>query len=295
MRLANLNYDLWELLQPGEFKADAVVGTTMIPTDKPRSPAAIPYASGEKILKRGESALLIFRIQPTPEEMRPGMMGRVQRLWVAIAERIDDYYIGILNEHPAGNYANRDFYLSPGAEIAFQSHHIVDINRPPFGFDIRKVLQTDPRRLWSRDTQMQPSMGDPILQELFQLAEQNAIKRLQENHCRSAFGIGRTTGQTWTDKFITTGINSDSEAFMEAVQPLQERASQGTLQASAVCTYRQLQKTSGEIMNAIVIFLENAAGYSVYWIKTYHETNDSCEFNNWVIQFGEPTVFVKST
>jgi hypothetical protein len=290
MRLANLNYDLWQLLQPEELTVDAAVG---VAASQSRSPAAMPYITGNKLLKRGESALLIFRIQPTPEEMGPGMMGRIQRLWVAIAERVGDYYIGILNEHPAGNYTNRDFYLSPGAEIPFQSHHIVDINRPPFGFDIRKVLQTNPRRLWSRDAQMQPSMGDPILQELLQLADKEAIRLLQESSCRSAFGIGRTTGQTWTDKFITTGINSDSEALMEAVQPLQERASQGTLQASAVCTYRQLQRASGPAMNAIAIFLENAAGYSVYWIRTYHQTTDSYEFDNWVVQFGEPVVFVK--
>ncbi|NJR69678.1 MAG: hypothetical protein HC771_14210 [Synechococcales cyanobacterium CRU_2_2] len=221
------------------------------------------------------------------------MMGRIQRLWVAVSERVDDYYIGILNEHPAENYANRDFYLSPGAEVPFLSHHIVDISRPPFGFDIRKVLQTNPKRLWSRDAQVQPSMGDPILHELFQLADQNAIKRLQEGNCRSAFGIGRTTGQTWTDKFITTGVDfpTDDEAFMEAVQPLQEQVRQRKLQASAVCTYRQLQRTSGTAMNAIVIFLENAVGYSVYWIRTYRTTSDGYELDDLTAQFGEPLVF----
>jgi hypothetical protein len=288
MRLANLNYDLWQLLQPEELTVDAAVRVAI---NQSRSPAAIPYATGKKILKRGESALLIFRIQPTPEEMTPGMMSRIQRMWVAISEHINDHYIGILNAHPAGNYADRDFYLYPGAEIPFQAHHIVDIDRPPFGFNIRKILQTDPRRLWPRDEQIQPSVGDPILCELLQLAEQNAIKRLQESNYRSAFGIGRTTGQTWTDKFITTGINSDSEAFMEAVQPLQERANQGTLQASAVCTYRQLQRASGETMDAIVIFLENAAGYSVYWIRSYRETANGYELDDFNTQFSEPVVF----
>ncbi|WP_052754341.1 hypothetical protein [Calothrix sp. 336/3] len=291
MRLANLNYDLWQLLQPEEFTADAVVGS--VATKNQRSPAAIPYVTGEKILKRGESALLMFRIQPTPEEMRPGMMGRIQRMWVAIAERCGDHYIGILNSHPAGNYTNRDFYLSPGAEIPFLPHHIIDIDRPPWGFDIETVLQTDTRRLWCRDAEAQPSMGDPILSNLLQLADKTAIRRLTDSTCRSAFGIGHTTGQTWTDMFITTGIDflSDSEALMEAVQPLRERVSQGTLQASAVCTYRHIQRTSGLVANAIMILLENTCGYSVYWFRTYRQTSDGYEFDDLTAQFGTAMVF----
>jgi hypothetical protein len=117
------------------------------------------------------------------------------------------------------------------------------------------------------------------------------VKLLLENNCRSALGLGRAIGQTLTDDFITTGIVSDSEAFMEAVQPLQERARQGTLQASAVCTHRQLQRASGTTMNAIVIFLENAAGYSVYWVRTYRQTADGYEFDDFEAQFGEPLVF----
>lgn len=291
MRLSNLNHDLWQLLPPEELIMDAIVGATA--ANNQRSPAAIAYATGTKTLKRGESALLIFQIQPTPDEIAPGMQGRIQRMWIAVSERRGDYYIGILNSHPSGSYIERDFYLSPGAEIPFLPHHIVDIDRPPFGFNINKILQTDPRRLWSREDRLLPSMGDPILSELLQLTDHNAIERLQESTCRSAFGIGRTTGQTWTDKFITTGIvpQDSSEAFMAAVQPLQESVSQKMLQASAVCTYRQLQRSSGAAVNAIVIFLENASGYSVYWIRTYRQTANGYEFDELVAQFGEPVVF----
>lgn len=289
MRLASLNFDLWELLQPEELVADAVIGGA--DANHQRSPAAIPYASNRQTLKRGEGALLIF--MATPDAVAQGMQGRIQRMWVAVAERHGDCYVGILNVHPSGNYADRDFYLSPGAEIAFLPHHIVDINRPPFGFDIKTVLQTDPRRLWQRDDRLLPSMGDPILSELLQLADQNAIERLQQSTCRSAFGIGRTTGKTWTDKFITTGITPQdgSEAFIEAVQPLRESVSQKTLQASAVCAYRQGQR-SGVTVDVIMIYLENAAGYSVYWIRTYRKTADGYEFDDLTAQFGEPVVFV---
>lgn len=292
MYLPTLNCDLWQLLLPEDCTADFMMtGTPRME----RSTAAIPYATDQKTLKRGEGVLLIFQIQPTPDEMAPGMQGRIQRMWVAVSERCGEYYVGILNTHPSGSYANRDFYLSPGAEIPFLPQHIVDINRPPFGFDVKKILQTDPRRLWSRDNLVQRSMGDPVLNELLQLADQNAIKRLKESDSRSAFGIGCTTGQTWTDKFITTGIDflSDSEAFTEAVQPLQKRAIQQTLQASAVCTYRQLQRASGALSNTIIIFLENDRGYSVYWIRTYRQTADGYELDDLTAQFGEPIVFAR--
>ena len=296
MDLPTLNRDLWQLLMP----EDCMTGFDMVMPEVPsmqRSPAATPYASDRKALKRGEGVLLIVQIQPTPDEMAPGMQGRIQRMWVAVSERCGDYYIGILNTHPSGSYASRDFYLSPGAEIPFLPQHIVDINHPPFGFDIKKVLQTDPRRLWSRDDRGLPSIGDPILSELLQLADQNAIKRLQDSVCRSAFGIGRTIRQTWTDQFITTGIlpQDGSEAFIEAVHLLRESARQKTLQASAVCTYRQLQRSSGATADAIVIFLENAAGYSVCWIRTYRQTADGYEFDDLVAQFGEPVVFLTPT
>lgn len=292
MDLPTLNRDLWQLLQPEELIADAAVGA-----NHQRSPAAIPYATGNKILKRGESALLMFRIQPTPDEMSPGMMGRIQRLWVAIAERVGDHYIGILGDHPAGGYANRDFYLSPGAEIPFLPHHIVDIGRPPFGFDINKILQTDPRRLWPRNAQTSPSIGDPDLDELLQLADKTAIRVLREA-VFAAFGLGRTTGTTWSDRFIQTGrieTQDGSEAFTEAVQPLQERSRQNALLASAVCTARQIQQASGATYEAIVIFLENASGYSVYWIRTYRKTADGYEFDELIAQFGEPVVFSNLT
>jgi hypothetical protein len=48
MRLASLNYDLWQLLQPEELTIDAAVGVM----NQPRSSAAIPYVMGNKTLKR---------------------------------------------------------------------------------------------------------------------------------------------------------------------------------------------------------------------------------------------------
>jgi hypothetical protein len=39
-----------------------------------------------------------------------------------------------------------------------------------------------------------------------------------------------------------------------------------------------------------MIFLENAASYSVYWIRTYCKTADGYEFNDFIAQFGEPVV-----
>jgi hypothetical protein len=290
MRLPNLNIDLWQLLQPEELVIDAVVGNA--PVDPRRSPAALPYASDRKMLKRGEGALLIFQMQPTPDEMNPGMQGRIQRLWVAVAERCGDFYIGILNVHPSGHYANRDFYLAPRAEIPFLPHHIVDVNYPPFGFNTQTVLQTDPKRLWARDN-LHQFMGDPVLRELLDLADRNAMKEVQEGTVSSAFGIGHTTGKTWSDRLISTGIRTTdgSDALMEAVQPLQERAQQKTLLASVVCNYRRLQRASGEESNAIVMLLENAIGYAVYWIRTYRQTSQGYEFDELIAQFGAPVVF----
>jgi hypothetical protein len=291
MRLPNLNTDLWELVRPEEMTAEvdcAPQGSQLAE----RSPAAMPYATNQKTLKRGEGVLLIFRMQPTPDEISPGMQGRMQRMWVAVDERCGDYYIGILNVHPSGNYTNRDFYLSPGAEIPFLPHHIVDINRPPFGFDIKKVLQTDPRRLWNRDNS-QEFMGDPLLRELLEIADRNAVKEVQEENMSSAFGIGRTTATTWSDRFITTGIRTTdgSDALMEAVTPLQEQARQKTLLASVVCNRRRLQRTSGGEFDAIVMLLENARGYSVYWLRVYRQTDQGYEFDQLTAQFGEPVVF----
>ncbi|NJR69679.1 MAG: hypothetical protein HC771_14215 [Synechococcales cyanobacterium CRU_2_2] len=69
MRLADLNYDLWQLLQPEELTVDAVMGAAALKNQ--RSPAAIPYATGKKTLKRGEGALLIFASSPRQKRRRP--------------------------------------------------------------------------------------------------------------------------------------------------------------------------------------------------------------------------------
>jgi hypothetical protein len=289
MYLPILNRDLWQLVTPEAL----MVGADMIIPGVPniqRSNAAMPYVNDRRCLKRGEGAQLVFQILPTPEEAKLGMQGRMQRMWVAVAERQENVYVGILNVHPAGNYADRDFYLRPGAEIPFLPQHIVDITYPPRGSDIESVLQV--KRRWSRDN-LSMIMGDPVLNELLALADQSAVRELMEGTVSSAFGIGRTTGTGWTDKFITTGIKTQdgSEAFVEAVQPLQARSRQNTLLASAVCTRRQLQRASGETCEAIIIFLENNAGYSVYWFRTYRKAADGYEFDDLTAQFGDPVVF----
>jgi tetratricopeptide (TPR) repeat protein len=292
MRLPNLNYDLWQLIISEDCAvstADYVMSGTQ---NLQRSPAAIPYATDLQILQRGEAAKLIFEISPTCEEIESGMPYRTQQLWVAIAERRGDYYIGILNEHPHPNYVNCDFYLRPGAEIPFLPQHIIDVDRPPSGFDIETILQ--PQKIWSGAENSPLVMGDPVLDELLDLAVRHAVRDVQQETFTSAFGIGSTTGQTWSDRFIGTGIitQDGSEALMEAMQPLQERARQNTLLASAICTCRQLERASGETSEAIVIFLENAVGYSVYWIKTYRKTANGYEFDDLVAQFGKPAVFL---
>jgi tetratricopeptide (TPR) repeat protein len=291
MRLPNLNYDLWQLLTMEDCisRIDAVMpGTSTLQ----RSPAAIPYAAGLQILQRGEAAKLIFEISPTCEEIESGMPYRTKQMWVAIAERRENYYIGILNEHPHPNYVNCDFYLRPGAEIPFLPQHIIDVDRPPSGFDVETVLQ--PQKIWSSEANPPLVMGDPVLDELLNLTDRHAMRDVQQDTFTSAFGIGSTTGQTWSDRFIGTGITTQdgSEALTEALQPLQERARQNTLLASAICTRRQLQRTSGETSEAIVIFLENPIGYSVYWIRTYRKTASGYEFDDLVAQFGKPAVFL---
>ena len=291
MQLPSLNYDLWRLMT----LEDCISGTDAMMPGTPtlqRSPAAIPYAADLQTLQRGDGAKLIFQIAPTPEEMASGQQYRIQQMWVAVAERYDGFYIGILNSHFPDKYANRDFYLRNGAEIPFLPQHIVDINHPPSGFDIETILQ--PQKTWSREDTQSLVMGDPVLSELLDLAARNAVKLVKEEACPSAFGIGHTTGKTWSDRLISTGVQTQdgSDGLSEAVYPLQERVRQKTLLASAVCNYRRLQRASGETADSIVILLENAAGYSVYWVQTYHKTTDGYKFDDLVAQFGEPIVFV---
>jgi hypothetical protein len=290
MRLSNFYFDLWQLIQPEHLALDE--NDREAPIDQPRSPAALPYASNLKTLQRGEGAMLIFHMQPTPDEITPGLPGRIQTLWVAVTERCGDYYIGVLTEHPAGNYADRDFYLAPGAEVPFLPLHIVDVYYPPLDFDIEKVLQRDSRRLWSRDDSQQ-LMGDPVLNELLTLADHKAVKELQEKTASLAFGIGRTTGQTWTDRLMMTVSNTlnGADAFMEAVTPLRERAQQKTLVASVICNHRVIQRTSGEESMAIVMLLENAIGYAIFWLRTYRLTPQGYEFDELTAQFCDAVVF----
>jgi hypothetical protein len=289
MHLPMLNRDLWQLVTPEALMVEVDLIIPGVPNIQ-RSNAAMPYVNDRRCLKRGEGAQLVFQILPTPEEAKLGMQGRMQRMWVAVAERQENVYVGILNVHPAGNYADRDFYLRPGAEIPFLPQHIVDITYPPQGADIESVLQV--KRQWSRDNALLV-VGDPLLDELLVLADQAAVRELMEGVVSSAFGIGRTTATTWSDRWVTTGIKmtDGSEAFMAAVQPLQER--QQTLLASAVCTQRQVQLISGRTAAAIVMFLENSVGYAVCWVRVYRKTADGYEFDDLMPQFATPVVFTR--
>jgi hypothetical protein len=136
MRLANREQDFWELRSAEESNRQN------------SNSFLIPSLEERKSLQRGQAAKLIFDIESVDENGNIEIQG--ERIWVIVAEKYKDFYIGILDGQPASITPSDNVYLCFGAEIPFLPEHIIEIAQPPKEY-VDWQLSQPPERLWSRD------------------------------------------------------------------------------------------------------------------------------------------------
>lgn len=136
MRLPSIDRDYWEL-------RSAVESHRAHPDE-----FWIPEEEDRNNLKIGSAAKLIFDIETEEESGEPVVFG--ERMWVIVAERLRDTYIGILDNTPACVEPADDVYLCFGAEVPFRAEHVIDIAQPPEEY-VRWQLSMKPERRWPRD------------------------------------------------------------------------------------------------------------------------------------------------
>lgn len=108
----------------------------------------IPDRAERERLQRGQAAKLLFEIEGETED---GTVERVvERMWVLVAERVGDGYVGILDNQPESLDRSPDVYLTEGAEIPFWPEHVIAIDQPPPEW-IAERLGRAPARRWPRD------------------------------------------------------------------------------------------------------------------------------------------------
>ena len=108
----------------------------------------IPPVEERRGLRRGKAARLIFAIEAQDEAGQAVFSG--ERMWVIVAERIGDLYIGILDNQPATLEPADGVYLCFGAEVPFGPEHVIDIADPP-AKHVEWQLGRKPERVWPRD------------------------------------------------------------------------------------------------------------------------------------------------
>lgn len=86
----------------------------------------IPELEVKQNLKRGDAVKLIFDFEGNGEDGQIEIGG--ERMWVIVKEKIDDFYLGILDNQPAGIDQG---FLDKNSEIYFKAEHIIDIGYPP--------------------------------------------------------------------------------------------------------------------------------------------------------------------
>lgn len=133
MRLAALPDDGWELDSAEERHR--------------RNPDSfwIPPAGERASLRRGQGAKLIFLIEGVEEDGSVSVQG--ERMWVVVAGRRDDCYVGILVNESSLVESGEEEYLVVGAEIPFGPEHVIDIDEPPAGY-AAEWLAKEPARQW---------------------------------------------------------------------------------------------------------------------------------------------------
>jgi len=135
MKLASVKDDSWEL-RSGTATHEKYPDTFWIPPQKEREG-----------LKIGQAAKLMFDVEAFDESGKQCISG--DRMWVIVSERIDDTFIGILDNQPTCLDFETDSYLRFGAEIPFKAEHVIDIADPP-QHHINWQLGQPPERLWPR-------------------------------------------------------------------------------------------------------------------------------------------------
>lgn len=135
MRLANIEDDFWELMS-AELLHKQHPETFWIPSFEERQD-----------VKRGQGVKLLFKIQLEDDDGK--ISYQVERMWLIVSEKIDDFYIGILDNKPASFIPSDNNYLRFGAEIPFLAEHIADIGNPPQEYSDWQLNQS-PERIWPR-------------------------------------------------------------------------------------------------------------------------------------------------
>ena len=136
MRLPSLELDGWQL-RSGE-EAHVLHPDTF----------ELPPREAREGLRRGQAARLMFWI----EERQPdgSSVPQGERMWVIVAERIGDTYIGILDNQPLSVDRESDAYLRFGTEIPFRAEHVIDILDPPAEYSAWQLGQA-PDGVWARE------------------------------------------------------------------------------------------------------------------------------------------------
>lgn len=99
-------------------------------------------------MRRGQAARLIFDIEGENENGKLEIVG--ERMWVIVSERVEDTYIGILDNQPTRSNFEDNVYLRFGVEVPFRAEHIIDIEDPPQDYVNWQLGQT-PERVWPRE------------------------------------------------------------------------------------------------------------------------------------------------
>lgn len=86
----------------------------------------IPDLEIRQNLKRGDAVKLIFDFEGYNENGELEIGG--ERMWVVVKEKVGDFYLGILDNQPAGM---DEEFLDKGSEICFKAEHIIDVGFPP--------------------------------------------------------------------------------------------------------------------------------------------------------------------
>jgi hypothetical protein len=136
MRLATFQRDFWQL-RSGEESHRQHPDTFWSPPLEQRQD-----------LRRGQAARLIIDIEGDLKDGTVTVQG--QRMWVIVAEKIGDTYIGILDNQPVCLERSDGVYLRFGAEIPFRAEHVIDIGQPPPEY-VEWQLGQPSDRVWPRD------------------------------------------------------------------------------------------------------------------------------------------------
>lgn len=136
MRLATFERDYWQL-RSGEESHREHPDSFWIPPRHQRDN-----------LRLGQSARLIFDIEGEDDDGQIQVQG--ERMWVTVAERIGNLFIGILENQPACLEPADNVYLCMGAEVPFSAEHVIDIADPPTDY-VAWQLGQEPERHWPRD------------------------------------------------------------------------------------------------------------------------------------------------